>query len=125
MRPDAVTVGENGCVLLARWPAGAEARIEAALLWAECPSAQGRRRRLEGAQVCPPRDLTIIGVKAIGNYAINIAFSDGHDRGVYPWALLATLAQRPKAEDFMRPNAEDFIITASADAARAQESSCP
>jgi DUF971 family protein len=40
MRPDAVTVGENGRVLRVRWPAGVEARLEAALLWAECPSAQ-------------------------------------------------------------------------------------
>jgi DUF971 family protein len=109
MRPDAVAVSADGRGLVLRWPAGEDVRIEAALLWTECPSAQGRRRHLEGTQVDPPRDLAIVGVTPIGNYAVNIAFSDGHDRGVYPWALLAALAQRPRPED--------FIIAASADAA--------
>jgi DUF971 family protein len=117
MRPDAVTIDQGGRALVARWPGSAEVRIEAAVLWAECPSALGRRRRLDGTHADLPRGLAIVGVKPIGNYAVNIVFSDGHDRGVYPWALLAALAQRPKAEDFMRPTAEDFIMAASADAA--------
>ncbi len=38
---------------------------------------------------------------AVGNYAINIAFSDGHDRGIYPWALLQEFAVRLKIQDFI------------------------
>ena len=117
MPPDAVTVSADGRGLVLQWPGGAETHIAAALLWAQCPSAQGRRRRLDGTQLDPPRDLAIVAVNRIGNYAINIAFSDGHDRGVYPWALLAAFAQSQRAADYVQPSPEDFIIAASADAA--------
>ena len=109
MRPDAVTVSQDGRTLVLEWAAGGCARVDAGLLWAQCPSAQGRRRRLDARSPNPPAGLTILTTRPIGHYAINIVFSDGHDRGVYPWALLSALAQRPKAED--------FIIAAAADAA--------
>ena len=37
-------------------------------------------------------DVSIQSVALLGNYAINIEFSDGHRRGIYPWAYLAQLA---------------------------------
>ena len=32
--------------------------------------------------------IAIIEVSPIGDYAINLGFSDGHVRGIYPWAYL-------------------------------------
>src|SRR5690242_2498698 len=109
MRPQDFQAIDGGRTLRIAWEVGGEGRIAAELLWAERPSAQARRRRLDDGSARPPSDLVIRRVTPIGNYAINIAFSDGHDRGVYPWALLAALAQRPNAEDSMRPKAEDFM----------------
>ena len=34
----------------------------------------------------------ITDVQAVGNYGLNLAFSDGQDRGIYPWAYLRQLA---------------------------------
>jgi len=28
------------------------------------------------------------GVEPVGQYAVQLLFSDGHDRGIYPWSLL-------------------------------------
>ncbi|RUW64645.1 gamma-butyrobetaine hydroxylase-like domain-containing protein, partial [Mesorhizobium sp. M4B.F.Ca.ET.049.02.1.2] len=28
----------------------------------------------------------------IGSYAIRLVFSDGHDRGIYPWSYLREIA---------------------------------
>jgi DUF971 family protein len=36
--------------------------------------------------------LTITKVEPIGNYAVRLAFSDGHDRGIFPWAYLNEIA---------------------------------
>ena len=33
----------------------------------------------------------VTAVAPIGDYAINIAFSDGHARGIYPWSYLLEL----------------------------------
>jgi DUF971 family protein len=74
--------------------------LSAETLWRECPSAQGKMRRMKGLAT-PPRDLRIVAVNEIGLYAVNIAFSDGHDRGVYPWSYLLSLARRPTVEDFI------------------------
>ena len=39
------------------------------------------------------RAVRIIGVEAVGNYALKLVFSDGHDSGLYDWAYLHELAQ--------------------------------
>ena len=36
-------------------------------------------------------DVTITDVQAVGNYAIKLSFSDGHDTGLYSWDLLYKL----------------------------------
>ena len=38
------------------------------------------------------RTVRIVGVEAVGNYALKIVFSDGHDSGLYDWAYLHELA---------------------------------
>jgi DUF971 family protein len=106
-------LSDDGRALLLGWQQG---RLDAALLWAECPSARQRRRRLEGDALNPPHGLAIVRVTPVGRYAVNIAFSDGHDRGIYPWSLLEELARRRRVEDFI--TREDFIMSAPADAAR-------
>ena len=37
------------------------------------------------------RDVQILGVEPVGNYAIKPVFSDGHDSGLYSWDVLYTL----------------------------------
>lgn len=37
-------------------------------------------------------DIAIAAIHPVAAYALNIAFSDGHDRGIFPWAFLRELA---------------------------------
>lgn len=37
------------------------------------------------------REVEITGVEAVGNYAIKLTFSDGHDSGIYSWDILFDL----------------------------------
>lgn len=37
------------------------------------------------------QDVTICDIRPVGNYAIAITFSDGHDSGIYSWDLLYQL----------------------------------
>ncbi len=80
---------------------GEHLEIDASTLWTHCPSALRRSRRLAGLDTAAPSGISIARVAPIGNYAINIAFSDGHDRGIYPWVLLRKLARLPKLSDFL------------------------
>src|SRR5258708_1096562 len=56
-----------------------------------CKCGNCIRARIDG--VFPERfgGIAIVQVSPIGGYAINLAFSDGHARGIYPWAYLLDL----------------------------------
>lgn len=111
MQPDGLAISDNSKTLILCWPDASSSRIDVALLWAECPSAQQRRRRLDGKILHAPDDLTIVRVTPVGHYAVNIAFSDGHDRGVYPWHLLSAFAKRPGMGNFIiQPASADVVL---------------
>jgi DUF971 family protein len=96
-----VEIAEGGRELVVVWADGRRRELAANLLWAECPSAAGRVRRIRGLDKQPPDRLIITSAQEIGTYGVNIAFSDGHNRGIYPWSYLATLAARPQLQDFL------------------------
>ena len=50
------------------------------------------------------RAVTIVGVEAVGHYALQPTFSDGHDTGLYSWDYLYELGIHQDAmwEDYLR-----------------------
>lgn len=94
MQPVSLTVQGCGRELLIEWPDGSSQRFAATTLWAECPSSRRRRRRIDGVGAVPSGDIRITAVDLIGLYGVNIAFSDGHDRGIYPWPFLTRLGMK-------------------------------
>jgi DUF971 family protein len=43
------------------------------------------------------RPLTVLGMTPVGNYAYSIAFSDGHDTGIYTLEFLRSLGSEVPA----------------------------
>jgi DUF971 family protein len=98
MTPDRIEVTDRGRRLTIRWPDGRSDEIGAALLRRACRSARVRRAAIDGAPE-PAGDICITALEPVGHYAVNIAFSDGEARGIYPWPLLAELARCTNQED--------------------------
>jgi DUF971 family protein len=70
------------------------AELTAEYLRVESPSAevQGHgpsQRRLQHGK----RQVRIVTLEPVGNYAVRILFDDGHDTGIYSWAYLRRLGQ--------------------------------
>ncbi len=64
-------------------------RIPAELLRVESPSAEVQGHSPDQKQVVAGRrDVGIIGIEPVGNYAVKIAFDDLHDTGIYTWDFL-------------------------------------
>ncbi len=84
--PSELRVREAGRVLRITFVDGFAASIPAERLRAASPSADKRRAPATAGGV------GIVGVETVGNYAARIAFDDGHDTGIYSWALLRKLA---------------------------------
>lgn len=43
------------------------------------------------------KDVDILGVEPVGNYAVKLVFSDGHDSGLYSWDILYELGANQEA----------------------------
>lgn len=93
MQPTEIRVSADRASLEVDWEDGRTHRLSARWLRANCRSARTQRQRLEGQATPPPEDLAIADVQPVGVYAVNIVFSDGHDRGIYPWTYLRELAE--------------------------------
>lgn len=70
------------------WRDGKAAEVSAECLRAACRCAWCTRARIDGTFAASFDPITIDRLTPVGDYAINIAFSDGHARGIYPWAYL-------------------------------------
>jgi DUF971 family protein len=84
------------------WSDGAVSRWTAAQLRKICPCATCREKKrgnqdqkadsksltLPVLSAAEARPLSIDSMRPVGSYAYNIAFSDGHSSGIYPFALL-------------------------------------
>jgi DUF971 family protein len=100
VRPTKLELREGGKLLI-EWSDGQRREIGFAELRGACPCATCREK-----QAAPPaaargglpilsaaeaRPLSIAGMRPVGRYAYAIAFSDGHDTGIYTFELLRSL----------------------------------
>jgi DUF971 family protein len=89
--PDEIIVRAGRSELVLVFAEGSLA-IAAPRLRAACRCADCRRERID-READPDADgATIADVRLVGDHALNIVFSDGHDRGIYPWSYLRELA---------------------------------
>lgn len=69
------------------------AEFGGALLRASCRCAACRARELAGAEEIADDDVTVLAASPMG-YGLQLHFSDGHNRGVFPWSYLCEIAGR-------------------------------
>ncbi len=78
-------------VLALHWPDGRSARVTHARLRALCPCSECRALRRAGIEVREDAAVRLAAIEPAGAYALNLAFSDGHRRGIYPYEMLVAL----------------------------------
>ncbi|MBF8724204.1 gamma-butyrobetaine hydroxylase-like domain-containing protein [Pseudomonas guariconensis] len=64
--------------------------VSHARLRGACPCSQCRAAALRGGIALVREDVRVVRV-ALQGYGVQLVFSDGHDRGIYPWAYLHSL----------------------------------
>ncbi len=73
---------------------GARFRLPSEYLRVESPSAEvqghgpGQRKLITGR-----RHVRVIGIEAVGNYAVRLTFDDLHDTGIFSWEYLYELGR--------------------------------
>lgn len=104
-QPTDLTVRKQSRVLEVVFDDGASFSLPFELLRVASPSAEVRGHG-PGQEVLQTglRNVDVVGVEPIGNYAIKPLFSDGHDTGIFTWDYLHHLGSNQDAlwEDYLR-----------------------
>ena len=96
--PTAIDREENGDIRIL-WDDGLDIRWRPSELRKACPCATCREKKRQPEPAAAPRVLPVISaaearpmrvesMRPVGNYAYNLAFSDGHQSGIFSFALL-------------------------------------
>ena len=103
--PQSITVHGQSRQLELVFSDGAAFRLPFELLRVYSPSAEvmGHAPGQEVLQT-GKRNVEIADIEPVGNYAVKLQFSDGHDSGIYSWDYLYALGQHQAArwEDYLR-----------------------
>ena len=93
--PEEIRLSKSRDSLFVKFDNGYETTLSAELLRVESPSAEVQGHGV-GQKTTPAgkAEVTISGLEPVGNYAIRISFSDGHDTGLFSWDILYDYGQR-------------------------------
>ena len=93
--PEEIRLSKAKDSLFVKFDNGYETTLTAELLRVESPSAEVQGHG-SGQKTTPAgkANVTIGAIEPVGNYAIRISFSDGHDTGLFSCAILHDYGQR-------------------------------
>ena len=87
--PEEIRLAKSKALLDVRFDNGKSFSLSAELLRVESPSAEVQGHG-PGQKTTPvgKQDILIRSIEPVGNYAIRIGFSDGHNTGIFSWNTL-------------------------------------
>lgn len=93
--PESITLHQQSRVLEIGFSDGSEYRIPFELMRVFSPSAevQGHGKGQEVLQT-GKREVGIVALEPVGNYAVQPTFSDGHSSGIFSWDYLYLLGSK-------------------------------
>lgn len=96
--PQSITVHGQSRVLEVGFSDGASFRIPFELMRVYSPSAevQGHGPGQEVLQT-GKREVGLLSLEPVGNYAVKPVFTDGHESGIFTWTLLYELGSQQEA----------------------------
>jgi DUF971 family protein len=93
--PEEITIHAKSKALEIKFSDGANFQIPFELMRISSPSAevQGHGPGQEILQT-GKRDIGLVGLEPVGNYAVQPSFTDGHDTGLFTWDYLYFLGSK-------------------------------
>ncbi len=93
-RPVEIKLHQKSRIVEVSFDDGKVFRLSCEYLRVYSPSAEVRGHG-PGQEVLQPgkKDVEITAIEPVGNYAVKIVFSDGHDTGLYSWDYLYELGK--------------------------------
>ncbi|NJD88030.1 MAG: DUF971 domain-containing protein [Betaproteobacteria bacterium] len=97
-RPTEIKLHQKSRILEIAFDDGSRFSLPCEYLRVFSPSAEVRGHG-PGQEVLQvgKRDVEIKEIEPVGNYAVKLAFSDGHDTGLYSWEYLHELGEKQES----------------------------
>jgi DUF971 family protein len=96
--PKELRVSKDRKLLTVTFPDREPMELSAELLRVASPSAEVQGHSPEQRVTVPgKRNVAILKIEPVGNYAVRITFDDFHDTGIFTWAYLLELGQEKEA----------------------------
>ena len=99
MRPTSINQTDPETITIT-WDDGVVTPLTLRLLRDECPCAECKGETILMHQILPvvkpkrPGHYQIRSITPVGSYAVQIAWGDGHETGLYSWDYLRRLPER-------------------------------
>jgi DUF971 family protein len=103
--PTEIRLSKDRRALRVRFDDGVDHELPAELLRVLSPSAEVQGHSAEQRQTVPGKiDVAIAAIDPVGNYAVRLTFSDGHNTGLFSWTYLRRLGDEREAlwADYLR-----------------------
>jgi DUF971 family protein len=92
--PTEIRLKKDRRALIVRFDDGVDYDLPAELLRVLSPSAEVQGHSKEQRVTVPGKiDVAIAAVDPVGNYAVRLTFSDGHNTGLFSWTYLRKLGE--------------------------------
>jgi len=96
--PTEIRLSKDRRALTVRFDDGVDHELPAEMLRVLSPSAEVQGHSREQRQTVPgKREVAIAAVDPVGNYAVRLTFSDGHNTGLFSWTYLRKLGDEREA----------------------------
>ena len=92
MAPESIVDHRARAALEFCWGDGERYLATYQLLRASCPCADCKVLRAAGGDG-NAGDVQLADIQPVGAYGVQFVFSDGHDRGIFPWIFLRKLLE--------------------------------
>lgn len=97
MTPKTIKIGPSKMDLQINYESGIDLVIPSTFLRKFSPSAENKNN-LNQENLKIFNGISISKLEAVGNYAIRVHFSDGHNTGIYSWEYLFSLGEKLKSQ---------------------------
>jgi DUF971 family protein len=95
---EVITLRKQGLGLALQLRGGERVEIDARVLRARCRCSVCFHAARSGGQLETGTDISILEVRQVGSTGLQAVFSDGHERGIYPWSYLYEIARTAGGE---------------------------
>jgi DUF971 family protein len=96
MLPETIRNHLDAGLLEIIWSDGTRQGLTHTLLRRECQCADCKSQRQHtGDKLVVSETVRVTDIRPVGNYGIQLVFTDRHERGIYPWIYLQRLGDDP------------------------------